>query len=68
MHCSEKINISSHGNNLTGLSITAAEIQPERLWRLEGRSDHFLVTGENISILFRSFLVPIPPTAKIKPL
>ena len=45
--------------------MTAADIHPERLGRLEGRRDHFLVTGEKVSILFRSFLVPIPPTAKI---
>ena len=48
--------------------MTAADIQPERVLRVVGRRDHFLVRGEKISILLRSFLVPIPPTAKIWPL
>ena len=52
-------------SSLRGLSITAADIQPERVLRLQGRRDHFLLSGDQTSRVFRSFLVPIPPTAKM---
>ena len=55
-------------SSLRGLSITAADIQPDRVARLEGRRDHFLVSGDQTSRVLRSFLVPIPPTAKMCPL
>ena len=53
---------------LTGLSMRVAVIQPDRTLIWAGSVTHFLLTGHNISILRRSFLVPIPPTAYTTPL
>ena len=47
---------------LTGLLMSVADIQPERLIMEAGRVTHFLVTGSSISMLLRSFLAPMPPT------
>ena len=46
---------------LTGVSMRAADIHPDRTLSEDDIEIHFLVTGHSISMLVRSFLLPIPP-------